>query len=149
MFNELTIIRKCSRCKNTDKNRIQIRKISDRWEVHHFLQILLQSSTKTVHSLVHDLRHRFQSALKMVQEGSTASASEPERETIESKPLEIGNDAESFLSPRFKSAAAMAGWDEEALLIASLVVDDTPEREFRQKKRSVLQCKSPPSGSRR
>ncbi|XP_022989748.1 uncharacterized protein LOC111486740 [Cucurbita maxima] len=43
----------------------------------------------------------------------------------------------------------MAGWDEEALLIASLVVEDTPDREFRQKKRLVLQCKSPQSGSRR
>lgn len=85
----------------------------------------------------------------MVQEGSTARASEPERRAIESKPLGIGNDAESFLSPRFKSAAALAGWDEEALLIASLVVDDTPEREFQQKKRSVLQRKSPASGSRR
>ena len=78
----------------------------------------------------------------MVSEGSTASASE-------SKPLGIANDADSFLSPRFKSAAAMAGWDEEALLFASLVVDDTPEREFQQKKRSVLQRKSPASGSRR
>ncbi|KAG6581080.1 Tripartite motif-containing protein 65, partial [Cucurbita argyrosperma subsp. sororia] len=85
----------------------------------------------------------------MVQEGSTASASEPERRAIESRPLESGNDADSFFSPRFKSAAAMAGWDEEALLIASLVVDDTPEREFQQKKRSVLHCKSPTSGSRR
>ncbi|XP_022984007.1 E3 ubiquitin-protein ligase TRIM39-like [Cucurbita maxima] len=85
----------------------------------------------------------------MVQEGSTASASEPEQRVIESRPLECGNDADSFFSPRFKSAAAMAGWDEEALLIASLVVDDTPEREFQQKKRSVLHCKSPTSGSRR
>ncbi|XP_022934994.1 E3 ubiquitin-protein ligase ORTHRUS 1-like [Cucurbita moschata] len=85
----------------------------------------------------------------MVQEGSRASASEPERRAIESRPLESGNDADSFFSPRFKSAAAMAGWDEEALLIASLVVDDTPEREFQQKKRSVLHCKSPTSGSRR
>ncbi|XP_038895790.1 putative E3 ubiquitin-protein ligase RING1a [Benincasa hispida] len=85
----------------------------------------------------------------MVPEGSTASASEPERRTIESKPPGIGNDVESFLSPRFKSAAAMAGWDEETLLIASLVVDDTPERELQQKKRSVLQRKSPASGLRR
>ncbi|KAG7022688.1 hypothetical protein SDJN02_16422, partial [Cucurbita argyrosperma subsp. argyrosperma] len=85
----------------------------------------------------------------MVQEGSTTSASEPERETVGSKPLEIGNDGAGYFSPRFKSAAAMAGWDEEALLIASLVVEDTPDREFRQKKRLVLQCKSPLSGSRR
>ncbi|XP_008450054.2 uncharacterized protein LOC103491762 [Cucumis melo] len=73
-------------------------------------------------------------------EGSTAG-------TSELKPLGIANDADSFLSPRFKSAAAMAGWDEEALLIASLVVDDTPEREFQQKKRSDLQRKSPASAS--
>ncbi|KAL1314708.1 putative E3 ubiquitin-protein ligase RING1a isoform X2 [Arachis ipaensis] len=57
------------------------------------------------------------------------------------------NDA--VFSPRFKSAAAMAGWDEEALLLASLVVEDTPDRDFKHKKRSVLNSKTPPTNSRR
>ena len=128
---------------------------SDRWRIHHFNLIHFSRffrrvrRKKIVRSLVDDLLRRFESDLKMVQEGSAASASESEQRAIESRPLESGNDADSFFSPRFKSAAAMAGWDEEALLIASLVVDDTPEREFQQKKRSVLHRKSPTSGSRR
>ncbi|XP_072950496.1 uncharacterized protein [Typha angustifolia] len=52
---------------------------------------------------------------------------------------------ESILSPGFRSAAEMAGWDEEALLVASLVVEDTPVRDSRHKKRSNLQFKSPPT----
>lgn len=48
----------------------------------------------------------------------------------------------SMFSPRFKSVAAMAGWDEEALMLASLVVEDTPERNLRDKKRSDLSIKS-------
>ncbi|MED6161247.1 hypothetical protein PIB30_058924 [Stylosanthes scabra] len=52
-------------------------------------------------------------------------------------------------SPRFKSAAALAGWDEEALLLASLVVEDTPDRDFKHKKRSVFNSKTPPTNSRR
>ncbi|BBH00491.1 zinc finger C3HC4-type RING finger family protein, partial [Prunus dulcis] len=48
----------------------------------------------------------------------------------------------SMFSPRFKSVAAMAGWDEESLLIASLVVDDTPERQVKYKKRSDLHFKT-------
>ncbi|KAJ8441725.1 hypothetical protein Cgig2_019112 [Carnegiea gigantea] len=61
----------------------------------------------------------------------------------------MNND--SMFSPRFKSAAAMAGWDEETLLLASLVVEDTPDRNFRdkKKKRSDSQFKTPPSSSRR
>ncbi|PON95266.1 TNF receptor-associated factor [Trema orientale] len=55
----------------------------------------------------------------------------------------------SIFSPRFRSVAAMAGWDEEALLSASLIVDDTPDREYRSKKRSEFQFKTPPSSSRR
>lgn len=47
-----------------------------------------------------------------------------------------------MFSPRFKSVAAMAGWDEEALMLASLVVEDTPERNLRDKKRSDLSIKS-------
>ncbi|KAK4805083.1 hypothetical protein SAY86_004900 [Trapa natans] len=63
-----------------------------------------------------------------------------------------GRNAEngnSVFSPRFKSIAAMAGWDEETLLIASLTVDDTPERELKQRKRPNLTFKTPPSNSRR
>ncbi|KAL3378949.1 hypothetical protein AABB24_004729 [Solanum stoloniferum] len=44
----------------------------------------------------------------------------------------------------------MAGWDEEALLMASLVVEDTPDRLPKQKKRSdLLHFKTPPTNSRR
>ncbi|CAK8541179.1 unnamed protein product [Lathyrus sativus] len=55
----------------------------------------------------------------------------------------------SLISPRFKSAAAMAGWDEEALLLAALIVEDTPDRDSKQKKRLVLNSKSPLSDSSR
>ncbi|XP_057542301.1 E3 ubiquitin-protein ligase ORTHRUS 2-like isoform X2 [Amaranthus tricolor] len=54
-----------------------------------------------------------------------------------------------MFSPRFKSVAAMAGWDEEALILASLVVEDTPERNLKNKKRSDLCFNSPPTSSRR
>ncbi|XP_015066250.1 putative E3 ubiquitin-protein ligase RING1a [Solanum pennellii] len=62
-----------------------------------------------------------------------------------------GDDkAEGLLSPKFRSVAAMAGWDEEALLMASLVVEDTPDRLSKQKKRSdLLHFKTPPTNSRR
>ncbi|KAI3905307.1 hypothetical protein MKX01_039998 [Papaver californicum] len=54
-----------------------------------------------------------------------------------------------IISPRFRSVAAMAGWDEEALL-ASLIVEDTPERESsKRQKRIYLQSKSPQTNSRR
>ena len=43
----------------------------------------------------------------------------------------------------------MAGWDEEALILASLVVEDTPERNLKNKKRSDLCFNSPPTSSRR
>ncbi|KAL3624306.1 hypothetical protein CASFOL_033122 [Castilleja foliolosa] len=57
---------------------------------------------------------------------------------------------ENLFSPRFRSVAAMAGWDEEALLIASLIVEDTPDRQPKHKKRSDLHSfKTPPSNSRR
>ncbi|QHN77025.1 Tripartite motif-containing protein [Arachis hypogaea] len=39
--------------------------------------------------------------------------------------------------------------DEEALLLASLVVEDTLDRDFKHKKRSVLNSKTPPTNSRR
>ncbi|EOA23158.1 hypothetical protein CARUB_v10016661mg [Capsella rubella] len=62
-----------------------------------------------------------------------------------------GENAEIFISPRFKSAAALAGWDEEDLIIASFVVEDTPERSTsKRRRRSNLLFKStPPSGSSR
>ncbi|XAR51957.1 hypothetical protein NMG60_11006770 [Bertholletia excelsa] len=60
-----------------------------------------------------------------------------------------GEKVEMLFSPRFRSVAAMAGWDEEALLVASLVVEDTPDRGVKHKKRSDLQFKSPPTNSRR
>ena len=57
----------------------------------------------------------------------------------------------SLISPRFKSAAAMAGWDEEAILLATLIVEDTPDRDrdSKQKRRFVLNSKSPLSNSSR
>ena len=45
-------------------------------------------------------------------------------------------DGAGLLSPRFRSAAAMAGWDEESVLLAALVVEDTPVRESRRKRRA-------------
>jgi hypothetical protein len=43
----------------------------------------------------------------------------------------------------------MAGWDEEALLLASLIVEDTPDRDSKHKRRFVLNSKSPLSNSSR
>ncbi|MCD7453138.1 hypothetical protein HAX54_019881 [Datura stramonium] len=61
-----------------------------------------------------------------------------------------GYKVEGLFSPKFRSVAAMAGWDEEALLMASLVVEDTPDRLPKQKKRSdLLHFKTPPTNSRR
>ncbi|TMW90884.1 hypothetical protein EJD97_015080 [Solanum chilense] len=61
-----------------------------------------------------------------------------------------GEKREELFSPRFKSVAAMAGWDEEALLIASLVVEETPDRQHKQKKLTGLQhFVTPPTNSRR
>ncbi|XP_068489010.1 uncharacterized protein [Phaseolus vulgaris] len=55
----------------------------------------------------------------------------------------------TLLTPRFKSAAAMAGWDEETLLLASLIVEDTPDRDSKHKRRSLLNSKSPSTNSSR
>ncbi|KFK33656.1 hypothetical protein AALP_AA5G042300 [Arabis alpina] len=63
-----------------------------------------------------------------------------------------GEKAEIFISPRFKSAAAMAGWDEEDLIIASFVVDDTPERSSSKRRRRsnlLFKSTSPSSSSSR
>ncbi|KAG4395956.1 hypothetical protein AAZX31_19G074100 [Glycine max] len=59
-----------------------------------------------------------------------------------------GQNLATLFSPRFKSAAAMAGWDEEALLLASLFVEDTPDRDPKHKKRYVWHSKTPPNSSR-
>ncbi|KAK9272626.1 hypothetical protein L1049_003002 [Liquidambar formosana] len=77
------------------------------------------------------------------------SPEDPKRPPKRSNAVENGANTESLFSPRFKSVAAMAGWDEEALLIASLVVEDTPDREIKHKKRTDLLFKTPPSNSRR
>uniref|UniRef100_F6GX56 RING-type E3 ubiquitin transferase n=1 Tax=Vitis vinifera TaxID=29760 RepID=F6GX56_VITVI len=79
----------------------------------------------------------------MVRQESKQS---PEKQ---SESVENDGSAECVFSPRFKSVAALAGWDEEALLIASLVVEDTPDRLVKHKKRSDLTFKTPPSNSRR
>ncbi|XP_006357175.1 E3 ubiquitin-protein ligase UHRF1-like [Solanum tuberosum] len=61
-----------------------------------------------------------------------------------------GEKREELFSPRFKSMAAMAGWDEEALLIASFGVEETPDRQHKQKKLTGLQhFVTPPTNSRR
>ncbi|KAM1075748.1 hypothetical protein PS2_023084 [Malus domestica] len=77
----------------------------------------------------------------------------PKNQQREPDPVEVeisGTSGNAIIfSPRFKSVAAMAGWDEESLLVASLVVDDTPERDFKHKKRSVLDSKTPPTNSSR
>ncbi|GKV41302.1 hypothetical protein SLEP1_g48850 [Rubroshorea leprosula] len=67
----------------------------------------------------------------------------------QASPIQNDGTGESLLSPRFKSIAAMAGWDEEALIVASLVVEDTPDRICKQKKRSNLVFVSPPSTNSR
>ncbi|XP_065878585.1 uncharacterized protein [Euphorbia lathyris] len=64
----------------------------------------------------------------------------------QSNPVE---NMETLFSPRLKSLAAMAGWDEESILVASLIVEDTPDREFKHKKRFDFNLKTPPSNSSR
>ncbi|KAJ0711414.1 putative transcription factor C2H2 family [Helianthus annuus] len=65
------------------------------------------------------------------------------------KQPETGGNASCVFSPGFRSAAAMAGWDEEALLMASLIVEDTPVRDSKQKRRTDPMFKTPPTHSRR
>ncbi|MBA0589429.1 hypothetical protein Gorai_018176 [Gossypium raimondii] len=78
---------------------------------------------------------------------------EPKQRSQDSKqenPNENIQNVDALLfSPRFKSAAAMAGWDEEALIVASLVVEDTPGRQPKHKKRSDFVFKTPPSTNSR
>ncbi|KAG8050977.1 hypothetical protein GUJ93_ZPchr0009g2190 [Zizania palustris] len=61
----------------------------------------------------------------------------------------VAKDASGLLSPRFRSAAALAGWDEESLLLAALVVEDTPVRESRRKRRPSSARGSAGSNSRK
>ncbi|KAB2055972.1 hypothetical protein ES319_A11G072700v1 [Gossypium barbadense] len=78
---------------------------------------------------------------------------EPKQTSQDSKqanPNENTQNVDALLfSPRFKSAAAMAGWDEEALIVATLVVEDTPDRQSKHKKRSDFVFKTPPSTNSR
>lgn len=71
------------------------------------------------------------------------------QESNQANPSGNDQDEERLFSPRFKSIAAMAGWDEEALLVASLIVEDTPDRVCKHKKRSDSVLKSPPSTNSR
>ncbi|KAK1432709.1 hypothetical protein QVD17_09607 [Tagetes erecta] len=72
---------------------------------------------------------------------------EPKRSSP--KQPETGGNGTCLFSPGFRSAAAMAGWDEETLLMASLVVEDTPDRDSKQRRRSDPLFKTPPTNSRR
>lgn len=93
-----------------------------------------------------------QQPIMVREEEPKQSPRDPKIQPRESNPIETGNGPSGnglLFSPRFKSAAAMAGWDEESLLIASLVVEDTPEQDIKQKKRSVFRSKTPPTNSSR
>lgn len=79
----------------------------------------------------------------------------------------LNESRENILSPGFRSVAVKAGWDDEALLLASfeegssslgnlnleyLVVEDSPVRESRQRKREARTpalAKTPASAGRR
>jgi hypothetical protein len=74
---------------------------------------------------------------------------ESPRVRMQSNPVDNSQNMENLFSPRFKSVAAMAGWDEESILFASLIVEDTPERQSKHKKRSDLHFKTPPSTNTR
>ncbi|XP_008667000.1 uncharacterized isoform X1 [Zea mays] len=56
-------------------------------------------------------------------------------------------DGADLLSPRFRSAAALAGWDEESVLLAAMVVEDTPVRESRRKRRASTSSAGGSAGS--
>lgn len=69
---------------------------------------------------------------------------------VRQSPEKMEEESTSVFSPRFRSVAQMAGWDEETLLVASLVVEDTPDRQIKHKRRTDLHFKTPPpSNSRR
>ncbi|KAF3637115.1 putative serine/threonine protein phosphatase 2A 59 kDa regulatory subunit B' eta isoform-like [Capsicum annuum] len=86
----------------------------------------------------------------MVNEDSIKSPHNPLKQPEAESANNGFNKVKDLFSPKFRSVAAMAGWDEEALLIASLVVEDTPDRLPKQKKRSdLLHFNTPPANSRR
>lgn len=60
---------------------------------------------------------------------------------------EAPKDGAGLLSPRFRSAAELAGWDEESVLLAALVVEDTPIRESRRKRRASTSSAGGSTGS--
>ncbi|KMZ60797.1 hypothetical protein ZOSMA_56G00280 [Zostera marina] len=63
-----------------------------------------------------------------------------------SQPTEM---KELLISPGFRTAVELAGWDEESLL-AGLIVEDTPERSIsKRKKRRIFLSKTPPTDSKR
>ncbi|KAL8110068.1 uncharacterized protein LOC141673339 [Apium graveolens] len=69
---------------------------------------------------------------------------------VRQSPEKMEESSTSMFSPRFRSVAEMAGWDEETLLVASLVVEDTPDRLIKHNRRTHLHLKtSPPSNSTR
>ncbi|XP_050234031.1 putative E3 ubiquitin-protein ligase RING1a isoform X2 [Mercurialis annua] len=74
---------------------------------------------------------------------------EPKESPIDQNPDENAQNLDPVFSPRFKSLVAMAGWDEESILVASLIVEDTPDRQIKQRKRSDTQFKTPPSNTSR
>ncbi|KAL6520179.1 hypothetical protein OROMI_032359 [Orobanche minor] len=87
-----------------------------------------------------------------IPENPNRISENPENPSRKIQPDINGNEQkhENLFSPRFRSIAAMAGWDEEALLTASLIVEDTPDRQLKHKKRSDLHSfKTPPTNSRR
>jgi len=56
-------------------------------------------------------------------------------------------DGADLLCPRFRSAAELAGWDEESILLAAMVVEDTPVRESRRKRRASTSSAGGSAGS--
>ncbi|PKU87025.1 uncharacterized protein LOC110104431 [Dendrobium catenatum] len=83
----------------------------------------------------------------MEEAGEIASPAIPQKRFKRSPRAVEAETKETILSPRFRSAAAMAGWDEEALLFATQVVEDTPVRESSRRRRSVNQLNSSTSSS--
>ncbi|TVU51749.1 hypothetical protein EJB05_03192 [Eragrostis curvula] len=67
------------------------------------------------------------------RDAAESPRSAPRRPGTAAAPKDGG--AGGLLSPRFRSAAAQAGWDEESILLATLIVEDTPVRESRRKRR--------------
>ncbi|KAF6165365.1 hypothetical protein GIB67_018809 [Kingdonia uniflora] len=61
--------------------------------------------------------------------------------------VENAGSRDAIISPRFRTVAELAGWDEEAILLASIIVEDTPDRGIKQKRR--VRLKTSPTNSRR